>query len=119
MRKTVLGIPLLVVILAVLAASPVVTSSAHAKPVYNLNPVENPLGDCSSATSADECMSMEASQNQTCQSNSCAVCVFRPVSSGSRPNPACVLDSQPGACKCTVAAGASDCTTSGTCYYHP
>lgn len=85
-----------------------------------VNDVNYLSGGCDSGMTADECFAAGSTSGaQTCQSNRCAICVGNPSSDAYHPNPSCSLSSEPGSCKCSIVAGARDCTLTGTCYYHP
>ena len=66
MRKALFALPLLVALLY--------APSLHAV-VFNLDPVTDPLGDCSGAVTADECMSASTTSALICSDSwGCPMC---------------------------------------------
>jgi len=92
---------------------------AHAA-IFNLDPVENPLGDCSAATTADQCMATNwgtASNISTCTASECAIC-GQDISHNNRP--VCALVTVSASCKCEVTKSGTivtGCSETGQCTF--
>ena len=94
-------------------------ASAHAA-VFNLDPVENPLGDCSTAATADQCMSVNwgtTANISTCTSSECVVCGKDALHND---RPVCARITMSASCKCELTANGpivSNCTETGQCTF--
>src|SRR5437762_3058511 len=97
------------------------TSSSEATPVYNLDPVNNPLDDCGAAATADECMAVNwdsGAKVQSCVSNQgCRKCG---LSDQTNRMECFTVFMENGECKCTPTTGSngvSGCDIEGTCTF--
>lgn len=104
-----------------LALLVILTLSASARAdIRNLDPVENPLGDCSTAVSADDCMALTSNTLTCTDSWGCPQCGMNDAKTGSL----CYrLFGNYGFCSCTANGIYYDkygniqarCTVKGAC----
>lgn len=96
------------------------SASAHAA-IFNLDPVENPLGDCSGAMTADQCMSVGwdsgTANISTCTASECVIC-GQDVLHNNRP--VCARVTISASCKCELTKNGVitvSCTETGQCTF--
>ena len=113
MRRLLLALPLAVLFT-------MIAPSLHAA-VYTLDPVTDPLGDCSGAATPDECMASGNVTTTCTNSYGCPQCAL----DGTQTNSICyVIAGNYGWCKCVAQGGVTydkfgqkmgNCTHSGYC----
>jgi len=112
MKRLITALPLLLV--GVLYTAPL-----HAE-IYNLDPVDNPLGDCYTASTPDECMASNTTVTRCTKDYGCPQCGMNQSLDGA----VCyVIQNNYGVCSCTARGTAINkfgnlvpvCATSGYC----